>query len=100
MPCRGRRAGRISRTRRKGYPVVREVPRSKIHDYAGMNRSAANVMGYPMSKGADIEIDKNMTANKKKRTIRHEVKEDRRMSEKHDKYWPGHLAGLKAEKEK
>jgi hypothetical protein len=84
--------------KRVRYHVVGVKP-SVLKDYAGMNYSAAQALGFHDVKMHPnmILVDKRLSQKKQKQVIRHEEVEDTLMRQGQP-YWKAHKYALKHEK--
>jgi hypothetical protein len=76
---------------------VKDVPSSRLNDYAGMNPCAAKKMGYKKIGKKEILIDKELPLKSRVRNLRHELIEYHDMSKGKD-YFPAHKKALVAER--
>jgi hypothetical protein len=76
---------------------VKEVPASRVKDFAAMNYDAAKAFGFPRIKKNEIIIDRTSKSDRKYRDLKHELVEKNLMERKHLKYWQAHCRALKAE---
>lgn len=79
-------------------PKIKEVPSSKLKDYAGMNHYAAKDMHWkPCPPKNEIWVDRNMSEYKKEQTAKHELLESHYMGDHNMEYGPAHKLSLKQE---
>ena len=75
---------------------VKYVSERRLADYAGMNYLAAKDMGYPNCGKKEFHIAKNMSAQEKYETLKHEIIERKLMADG-DSYWEAHRQALRQE---
>lgn len=76
---------------------VKDVPSSRLKDYAGMNPCAAKKMGYKSIGKKEILIDRELPLHTRVRNLRHELIEYHDMKKGKD-YFPAHKKALVAER--
>lgn len=76
---------------------VKEVSEKKLRDYEAMNPEAAKALGYKMP-AHEIEIQRDLTFQKKYRDLNHELLE-RTLMAKGWTYWEAHIYALDHERD-
>jgi len=79
---------------------VRTVSKSVLKDYAGMNRPAAEELGFkPLPRKNEILVREDLTGKSREETISHEVREAEDIK-KGDTYWQAHSKAIEREERK
>lgn len=93
----------LRRTRGGVVPVrrhVRTVSKRVLLDYAGMNRPAAESLGFrPKPRQGEVLVASDLPPGEKRRTIRHEEVEAELMRRGYS-YWDAHKIALRSERQK